>query len=472
MVLFHSSPTNFETEMAVAFGLLRQSLTMSLHQMGHGVDTTAADLSKYKQLQEKLLKQSIKLNETYSQAAFELRVGRLNCERVCDVTYSRGYMLIVHVIVKTVRPLIGIVEHLRRELAWGMSPLLTPPNLTRLGAGRTVSVTSEVRMLTVPSHGIDEPGLILGQAILHALEVVEQLVTVAFAQGGSSSGSGKPVFVDKTAIQQEADALVLARNATIDSLKLAFQKLDTDTGQQSDEFTHELFDHTLAIIALLQVRCIIIIYRVMDNLLKCSLLKMAHEMLIALHVAQHIATLYEGSSARLWYPRLSLSWLGVPPGPYITNEDGIPLHISGASTGNDIISTGEPDPEAGMSFGETREALAEHGLALDLEGKKYREPRVHYNKNVVNAAAVDRPRVVNMLHPWNTVAELFERAWSHPSVLRLRLLLAKYHRAVHHSNHIRHAFKNAIGVAILTFPAFMPATSRGKCIHVHSVSFA
>lgn len=80
MLAFRSSPTNFETEMAVAFSLLRQCLAMSLRQMEHGVDTTAADVRDHQILRERLLSQSIKLNETYSQAAFELRIGRINCK--------------------------------------------------------------------------------------------------------------------------------------------------------------------------------------------------------------------------------------------------------------------------------------------------------------------------------------------------------------------------------------------------------
>lgn len=79
-LLFHSSPTNLETEMTSVFGLLREGLTMSLSQMGNDMTTTAADAQKYQQLHKKLLSQSIKLNEMYSQAAFELRIGRLNCE--------------------------------------------------------------------------------------------------------------------------------------------------------------------------------------------------------------------------------------------------------------------------------------------------------------------------------------------------------------------------------------------------------
>lgn len=37
------------------------------------------DLEQYQRLKVDLLHRSVKLNENYSQAAFELRIGRLSC---------------------------------------------------------------------------------------------------------------------------------------------------------------------------------------------------------------------------------------------------------------------------------------------------------------------------------------------------------------------------------------------------------
>lgn len=199
-------------------------------------------------------------------------------------------------------------------------------------------------------------------------------------------------------------------------------------------------------------------------------MKMSQEIRIALDVAQRIATLYEESPARLWYPRLSLSWLGVPPGPYITNEDGIPLQISGTSSGrNDYITTGEPDPEVGLSYGETRQAFAERGLALDFD-----RPRAQVHYTHIRAMKVNPGHGPNwrMGCSKSLMAELVDKLCSLPFVLRIRLMLSKYHRVVHHSDHFKHAMKNAIGVAILTFPAFMPADSAGTLVCSSSVLHA
>ena len=47
---------------------------------------------------------------------------------------------------------------------------------------------------------------------------------------------------------------------------------------------------------------------------------MAQEVRVALQVAQRFANYYETSRARLWYPRVSLAWLGVSPGPFISDD--------------------------------------------------------------------------------------------------------------------------------------------------------
>ncbi|PCH39251.1 hypothetical protein WOLCODRAFT_167862 [Wolfiporia cocos MD-104 SS10] len=53
-------------------------------------------------------------------------------------------------------------------------------------------------------------------------------------------------------------------------------------------------------------------------------------------------------------------------------------------------------------------------------------------------------------------------AWSLPWMLRARIRLATAHRAIVHSTHLRHAMKNAVGVALLSLPAFMSPDSTGR----------
>jgi transcriptional regulator of aromatic amino acid metabolism len=55
------------------------------------------------------------------------------------------------------------------------------------------------------------------------------------------------------------------------------------------------------------------------------------------------------------------------------------------------------------------------------------------------------------------------RIWASQSLMRLRLATSKFTRAVRHSSHLRHALKNAVGVAMLSLPAFLPKGSTGEC---------
>ena len=84
MVFFPGSTTNFELETAATFNVLHECLSTSLYRVG--AHETKNDVSYYRKLHSQLLQRSIKLNESYSQAAFELRLGRLSrrfCYRGC-----------------------------------------------------------------------------------------------------------------------------------------------------------------------------------------------------------------------------------------------------------------------------------------------------------------------------------------------------------------------------------------------------
>jgi len=51
------------------------------------------------------------------------------------------------------------------------------------------------------------------------------------------------------------------------------------------------------------------------------------------------------------------------------------------------------------------------------------------------------------------------RVWNSQSVLSARLSLAPVVHSVMHSKHLQHAFKNALGVGLLSLPVFYPAGS-------------
>lgn len=53
------------------------------------------------------------------------------------------------------------------------------------------------------------------------------------------------------------------------------------------------------------------------------------------------------------------------------------------------------------------------------------------------------------------------RLWNLPAVLRFRSRLSRIIRSIQRSSHLRHAFKNAAGVALLSLPAFLASDSSG-----------
>lgn len=156
--------------------------------------------------------------------------------------------------VKTVRPLIGIVEDLRRELAWGMEHLMTPPDPHRIEENKVMPVSMEVPTTVGLSHGMRELGMPLSQAILQAIRAVEHLITAVFHQSGPSSNESSQT-IDKEAIQRAKDVLVVAREVTMESLKKVLDKLDAEL-EGSGRLSDNISGYNLALIALLQV-CVI-----------------------------------------------------------------------------------------------------------------------------------------------------------------------------------------------------------------------
>ncbi len=161
---------------------------------------------------------------------------------------------------------------------------------------------------------------------------------------------------------------------------------------------------------------------------------MAEEMHNALVVADRILLLHNTSRTRMWYPRLSLAWLGVAP-PTIIDDT------------NAVSDDGDPErfeAEHYMSMAEAREGLSElarwreanstTSLARSSTFKPAKEKGLLYMRSVIYG-----PRITNS-----------------------RLIFAACVRAVAHSSHLKHAIKNSIGVALLSLPAFLPTQSSGK----------
>ncbi|OSD02763.1 hypothetical protein PYCCODRAFT_1389411 [Trametes coccinea BRFM310] len=430
MLIFRGSTTNFETETAATFALLEQCLSSSLYRVG--ARETKMDYAYYRQLHSQLLARSIKLNETYSQAAFELRIGRLS--------------------LQTIHPFVGIVEHLRRELAWGMAPLKPAHSVP----GTPYSPRSGAPSLYEQSHSthsdstfvatIEPPALTLAHAILDAMKTVEHLIFVTFHQRstGETTESAQSVSgSQKAAVHTAQMHLKVARDQMREVLKHVFDQVDM---QQRAEGKHahlpkEIFDCSVAAIALLQ---------------------MAQEMAKALQVAENAATLYEESPTRLWYPHMTLQWLGVPPGPFISDDNGDLVVASGGAVDGDIVDIGGDER---LTVMEARQGLAERAYSFTLvKGRPVPAGgmSMRYKNYAASASRMDLKACDGKPWTWKYWSNYISMLWSTERMLRLRVWLSKRHRALQHSSHWRHGLKNAIGVAVLSFPAFMPENSAAR----------
>lgn len=176
--------------------------------------------------------------------------------------------------------------------------------------------------------------------------------------------------------------------------------------------------------------------------LRLPVRQMAHEMHQSLQISHHIACLHETSNHRLWYPHFSLAWFGVAPRTFVLNER------DGAFTA-DITDT---DANTNLSAEETRRGLDEHYKVANI-----RIPDSHVS---LSTPVIKRiPGIVKKSAYHFHLA--LPRLWRFRAVLRLRLGLSKVIRAIQHSSHLRHALKNAVGVALLSFLAFFPPGSAG-----------
>ncbi|KAI0085393.1 hypothetical protein BDY19DRAFT_896736 [Irpex rosettiformis] len=444
MSLLHWTSTNFEQEMASAFTTIHRSLELGLTlSFPHPLDPPV-DKHEYDKLRTDLLQRSVRLNDSYSQAAFELRVGRLS--------------------LRSIRPLVTTVEHLRRELAWGM-PLHRIPrpqvqlheNIRRPPGLSLSAMTSPLPSPPLPARNLytdalETPARALGEALLHATECVEDTIILAFHQnnpparlfswGPHASQTQTPA--SSSSINAEKASTHGWTTSQLAALHEAESRLVScrDSAREAigEVFEDDLFNqrHTDASVKLPQDarNC---------SLAVIALLQMAYEIRLALQIAQRFANRYDSSRTRLWFPRVSLAWLGVPPGSFISDDPNALL----GSTSRDNM------PDLNTDYGETefKQGLREHVYRVDVR------------KSATNAAILRMSKrgtsVKDGEEQSSRLQGLGELFWTSRRALKLRLRVWRFLQAVRHSSHLRHAAKAAVGVAVLTFPAFLPRESQG-----------
>jgi hypothetical protein len=252
---------------------------------------------------------------------------------------------------------------------------------------------------------------------------------------------------EKNAILVAKEAISAARGTALGELAKLFEQ-DDPNGDLRDEAS----DLCLGVISLLQVRrraiflssfVTVLFHRWRLSFNKLSWLPLGSLLytkgLFYLSVftssarTRRIDT-YPSSSPRLWFPKLSLAWLGRPPKAVILDDWDMSTIVH------------RPGSEMSLSSEEARQGIAERTSALPRSATGRLEMYEDYQ---------DKPK----RNYFKNIPQFFRRGWSYPSTLRARLLLSKAFRSVQHSQHIHHALKNAAGVALLSVPAFLPKDS-------------
>ncbi|KAF9451224.1 hypothetical protein P691DRAFT_724576 [Macrolepiota fuliginosa MF-IS2] len=168
------------------------------------------------------------------------------------------------------------------------------------------------------------------------------------------------------------------------------------------------------------------------------LLQMAQELQFGLRVMQEIRECHDKSKPRLWHPRPSLAWLGVTPSMVSTDEAGTFLDENTLEIPN-LLS----EPEA-------LQGIAEHTYNDDRDNG--------YIKNLTTK----EPRITGRRFSARWFRSLVYSTWNHPKALKARMRLSRFLKALEGSPHIRHAFKNGVGVALLSLPAFLADDAPGR----------
>lgn len=334
------------------------------------------------------------------------------------------------------------------------SPIPSPPLRTR----------------NLYTEALEGPARVLGDALLHATKCVERTIILAFHQndppprllswshrssrtdvGSTTSDDAKAVkgwTTSQLAALHEAESrLVAARDSAQEAIQEVFN--DTMAERNYDITTRlpqEARNCSLAMIALLQV-CFSLLHwsELMPNLLQ-----MAHEIRLALQIAQRFAHKYDSSSPRLWFPHVSLAWLGVPPGSFISDDPNALL--------NSASQENIPDMNTDFGEGEFKQGLQEQVYRVDVRKSAAKTAILNLSKTKSNAPDGDTK------HSW--LRGFSKSFWTSRKALKLRIRAWRFMQATKNSSHLRHALKAAVGVAILTFPAFLPVDSAGASLEV------
>lgn len=205
--------------------------------------------------------------------------------------HPHNSFLLLTLAVRSIRPLVSTVEHLRRELAWGMPLHRTPrmdghfhENIRRPPGFLHSTVTSPLPSPPLPTRNmytdiLETPARVLGEALLNATKCVERTMLLSFHQNDPPArlfswvGRTKttqpftsPVAKEKdtqcwtssqlTVLREAESRLVSARDNAREAIREVFEDslADQRHSDHSAKLPQDARNCSLAVIALLQVR--------------------------------------------------------------------------------------------------------------------------------------------------------------------------------------------------------------------------
>ncbi|KAI0317761.1 hypothetical protein OF83DRAFT_100961 [Amylostereum chailletii] len=379
--------SQFAQEVAGTFGKLRGCLSAKLDEAS-APTSQPLPVHKYRQMLPDLFRRSVQLNTSYFQASFELRVGRLS--------------------VKSLKPLIGVVEYLRRDLSWG-------------------KFESEVVKNGLPKPVIHPAVMELGIALVASMETVGDIVRATYEYHFRS-----PILSQeekRNMISQVRHKLLKARENAIEELNSSLGAVDEDLSRPNVDDERTIAGGIPTHLRQYSEFC----------LFTTSLLQMAQEMRQALLVADNLITQYDQSRTRLWLPRLTWAWLGMSPPTVYLGQQHPPSR-------DPVIAHEEPGQS--LTSLEAQQGILEHQAFFNGGGASVSRVSSHTPKPPMKIS-------------WNPIPFIFH-VWASAPVLRVRIAISKAYRAFMTSAHLQLAFKHAAGVALLSLPAWLPVGSSGQ----------
>jgi hypothetical protein len=233
------------------------------------------------------------------------------------------YASLKHCAVKSVKPMLAVIEMLRRDLVC-MSIKHIP---------QAVWETSELRGETAE----------LAKNVVRSLAVVEQTVLGAY-QG--SSWMHPPIHLDTVLLEQTQRALASSQRSMRLKLQEYSHKMDFERRINSNGQINSSHDFSI---------CLFV----------ASLLQIADEAARALEISTGLAMSFNQSQTRLWLPHLSLAWLGMPPRHYV-------LEVDTADAGNSTSPDTQLEWQTNLSTSEASqgvmETTARYETKSDMDG--------------------------------------------------------------------------------------------------------